>query len=159
MVLFKNMKCPRCQIDKDKVLESRSTKEGAQVRRRRLCLNCGHRFTSYERIEERPIIVIKKDGRHQPFDISKVERGIMTCTEKLDIDPKEIDSILRNIEDRVFELAGPKNTITSREVGEETLRQLYPVSPVAYVRFASVYRAFDDLDQFIKEIESIAQSK
>lgn len=83
----------------------------------------------------------------------------MTCTEKLDIDPKEIDSILRNIEDRVFELAGPKNTITSREVGEETLRQLYPVSPVAYVRFASVYRAFDDLDQFIKEIESIAQSK
>ena len=125
------MKCPKCQTDRDKVLESRSTKEGAQVRRRRLCLNCGHRFTSYERIEERPVIVIKKDGRPQPFDISKVERGIRTCTEKLDIDPREIDNILRNIEDRVIELAGPRNTISSREVGEETLRQLYPISPVA----------------------------
>lgn len=153
------MKCPRCQIDKDKVLESRSTKEGAQVRRRRLCLNCGHRFTSYERIEERPVIVIKKDGRHQPFDISKVERGIRTCTEKLDIDPETINRILRNVEDRIFELAGPKNIVTSKEVGEETLRQLYPVSPVAYVRFASVYRAFDDLDQFIEEIESIAKGQ
>ena len=153
------MKCPFCGFLESKVLETRTLDEGARIRRRRECLGCSKRFNSYESIELLPIIVIKKDGRHQPFDISKVERGIMTCTEKLDIDPKEIDAILRNIEDRVFELAGPKNTITSKEVGEETLRQLYPVSPVAYVRFASVYRAFDDLDQFIKEIESIAQSK
>ena len=147
------MHCPRCSENNDKVLESRSTRDNTQIRRRRQCLSCGFRFTSYERIEERPIIVIKKDGRHQPFDISKVERGIRTCTDKLDIDPKDLDNILRNIEDRVYEIAGVRNTITSKEVGEETLRQLYPISPVAYVRFAAVYRAFDDIDQFIKEIE------
>ncbi len=100
-------------------------------------------------------MVIKKDGRHQPFDISKVERGIRQCTEKLSIPQGDIDSILRKIEDNIYDLAGAKNTVTSKEVGEETLRQLYPVSPVAYVRFASVYRAFDDLDQFIEEIESL----
>ncbi len=149
------MNCPRCNHDNDKVLESRSNKEGTTIRRRRQCLNCGYRFTSYEKIEERPIIVIKKDGHHQSFDISKVERGIRTCTDKLNIDQKTIERILSNIEDRVYEIAGARNTITSREVGEETLKQLYPVSPVAYVRFASVYRAFDDVDQFIKEIESL----
>ena len=100
-------------------------------------------------------MVIKKDGRHQPFDIGKVERGIRQCTEKLNIPQKDIDMILRRIEDNIYDQAGAKNTVTSKEVGEETLRQLYPVSPVAYVRFASVYRAFDDLDQFIQEIESL----
>ena len=153
------MNCPRCSENNDKVLESRSTRDNTQIRRRRQCLSCGFRFTSYERIEERPIIVIKKDGRHQPFDISKVERGIRTCTDKLDIDPKDLDNILRNIEDRVYEIAGVRNTITSKEVGEETLRQLYPISPVAYVRFAAVYRAFDDIDQFIKEIETLRKTR
>jgi len=153
------MHCPRCSENNDKVLESRSTRDNTQIRRRRQCLSCGFRFTSYERIEERPIIVIKKDGRHQPFDISKVERGIRTCTDKLDIDPKDLDNILRNIEDRVYEIAGVRNTITSKEVGEETLRQLYPISPVAYVRFAAVYRAFDDVDQFIKEIETLRKTR
>ena len=100
-------------------------------------------------------MVIKKDGHHQSFDISKVERGIRTCTDKLNIDQNTIERILGNIEDRVYEIEGAKNTIKSREVGEETLKQLYPISPVAYVRFASVYRAFDDVDQFIKEIESL----
>ena len=159
MIQYKNMRCPRCSHNNDKVLESRSTRDGTQIRRRRQCLNCGFRFTSYERIEERPIIVIKKDGRHQPFDISKVERGIRTCTDKLDLDPKDLDNILRNIEDRVYEIAGVKNMITSKEVGEETLRQLYPISPVAYVRFAAVYRAFDDVDQFRKEIETLRKSR
>ena len=151
------MVCPRCGNDDDKVIESRSNKEGTAIRRRRQCLSCGHRFTSYERIEEKPIMVIKKDGRHQPFDISKVERGIRQCTEKLNITQNEIEEILHNIEDSIYEIAGTKNTVTSREVGEETLKQLYPVSPVAYVRFASVYRAFDDLDQFIDEIERLAR--
>ncbi len=153
------MNCPRCQANNDKVLESRSSKDGTQIRRRRQCLNCGHRFTSYERIEERPIIVIKKDGRHQSFDISKVERGIRTCTDKLDISPEQIEKLLKAIEDRIYELAGVKNTITSKEVGEEILRQLYTFSPVAYVRFASVYRAFDDVEQFVKEIETLGKTK
>ena len=151
------MQCPRCGKDNDKVLESRSNKDGTSIRRRRECLECGHRFTSYERIEEKPIMVIKKDGRHQPFDIDKVERGIRQCTEKLNIPQKDIDMILRRIEDNIYEMAGSSNTVTSQQVGEETLRQLYPVSRVAYVRFASVYRAFDDLDQFISEIEKLAK--
>lgn len=150
------MRCPRCGNDNDKVLESRSNREGTSIRRRRACQSCGHRFTSYERIEEKPIIVIKKDGRHQPFDISKVERGIRQCTEKLSITQNQIDTILRNIEDSIYDAAGTSNTVTSQQVGEETLKQLYPISRVAYVRFASVYRAFDDLDQFIEEIEKLA---
>lgn len=155
--IISHMRCPRCGNDNDKVLESRTNKDGTSIRRRRKCLECGHRFTSYERIEEKPIIVIKKDGRHQPFDITKVERGIRQCTEKLSITQNEIEEILRNIEDSIYELAGSSNTVTSKQVGEETLRQLYPISPVAYVRFASVYRAFDDLDQFIEEIENLAK--
>ena len=157
VIMLHTMKCPRCYVDNDKVLESRTNKDGTSIRRRRECLNCGHRFTSYERIEEKPIIVIKKDGRHQPFDISKVERGIRQCTEKLNITQDEIETILRNIEDSIYEAAGAKNSVTSQQVGEETLKQLYPVSRVAYVRFASVYRAFDDLDQFIDEIEKLAK--
>ena len=155
--MIASMRCPRCGNDNDKVLESRSNREGTSIRRRRKCLTCGHRFTSYERIEEKPIIVIKKDGRHQPFDISKVERGIRQCTEKLSITQEEIDTIPHNIEDSIYELAGTSNTVTSQQVGEETLKQLYPVSRVAYVRFASVYRAFDDLDQFIEEIENLVK--
>ena len=127
------MTCPRCQKDNDKVLESRSNREGTQIRRRRLCLNCGHRYTSYERIEERPVMVIKKDGKRQPFDISKVERGIRTSIEKLNIAQKDIEQILRNIEDKVYQAAGANNVISSKEIGELALKELYPVSSVAYV--------------------------
>ena len=150
------MNCPKCGSPHDKVLESRSNKEGTSIRRRRMCNDCGYRFTSYEHIERKPIIVVKKDGRHQTFDIGKVERGIRTCTEKLPLSQNEIDKILRAIEDEVYEMAQEnKNTISSREIGEATLRNLYPLSPVAYVRFAAVYRAFDTLDQFINEIETL----
>ena len=151
------MHCPKCNKDNDKVIESRPNKDGTAIRRRRECLECGYRFTSYERVENRPIIVIKKDGSRQAFDIGKIERGIERCTEKLNIPQERIDETLRAIEDNVAAVSGSRNTITSREVGEETLRQLYALSPVAYVRFASVYRRFDNLDQFIKEIESLAK--
>ena len=151
-----DMICPKCGSPQDKVLESRSSKEGTSIRRRRMCIDCGYRFTSYEHIERKPIVVIKKDGRHQTFDIGKVERGIRTCTEKLPIGQTEIEKTLRAIEDEVYEIAQEnKNSITSREIGEATLRNLYPLSPVAYVRFAAVYRAFDTLDQFINEIETL----
>lgn len=150
------MNCPKCNTDHDKVLESRSNKEGTSIRRRRLCLNCGYRFTSYEHIERKPIVVIKKDGKHQTFEIAKVERGILTCTEKLPIGQDEIEETLREIEDEVYTIAqNNRNSITSREIGEATLRHLYRMSPVAYVRFAAVYRAFDTLDQFINEIEEL----
>lgn len=150
------MKCPRCNHEQDKVLESRLNKDSTTIRRRRECLNCGYRFTSYERIEEKPIIVIKKDGSQQPFDIKKVERGVLTCTDKLKINHDQIEKILEKIEDNVREIAREKKFVHSTEIGEETLKQLYTLSPVAYVRFASVYRAFDDLGQFIEEIEHIA---
>lgn len=150
------MKCPRCNHEQDKVLESRLNKDSTTIRRRRECLNCGYRFTSYERIEEKPIIVIKKDGSQQPFDIKKVERGVLTCTDKLKINHDQIEKILEKIEDNVREIAREKKFVHSTEIGEETLKQLYTLTPVAYVRFASVYRAFDDLDMFIEEIEHIA---
>ena len=150
------MKCPRCSHEQDKVLESRKNRDSTTIRRRRECLNCGYRFTSYEKIEEKPIIVIKKNGSQQPFDIKKVERGILTCTDKLKINHEDIEKILQRIEDNVREIARNKKVVKSTEIGEETLKQLYTLSPVAYVRFASVYRAFDDLDMFIEEIEHIA---
>lgn len=152
------MKCPRCNESEDRVLESRQNKDGSAIRRRRECLSCGYRFTSYERIEEKPIIVVKKDGREQPFDIKKVERGIRTSTDKLKISQATIDRLLNNIEDEIMEMAGHGRRVTSSEIGETTLKELYKVSKVAYVRFASVYRQFDDLDRFIEEIENIAKS-
>ena len=152
------MKCPRCASTDDKVLESRQNKDGSSIRRRRQCLNCGYRFTSYEKIEEKPIIVIKKDGSEQPFDLRKVERGIRVSTEKLRISAETIDRLLNAVEDEVQEMAGHERRITSRDIGEATLRQLYKVSKVAYVRFAAIYREFNDLDKFIAEIENIASS-
>ena len=100
------MNCPKCGSFHDKVLESRSNKEGTSIRRRRMCCDCGYRFTSYEHIERKPIVVVKKDGRHQTFDIGKVERGIRTCTEKLPIGQSEIEKTLRAIEDEVYERVG-----------------------------------------------------
>lgn len=152
------MKCPRCSSLEDKVLESRQNKDGSSIRRRRQCLECGYRFTSYEKIDEKPIIVIKKDGSEQPFDIRKVERGVRTCTDKLRLTQGTIEKLLDAIEDEVVENAGHDRRITSTDIGEATLRQLYKVSKVAYVRFASVYREFNDLDKFIAEIENIASS-
>ncbi len=150
------MNCPNCGKDHDKVLESRSLKEGTSIRRRRLCLECGYRFTSYENIERKPIVVIKKDKSHQTFELAKIERGIRQCTEKLPISTEKIENTLKEIEDEVYSIAqNNHNRITSGEIGETTLRHLYKMSPVAYVRFAAVYRAFDTLDQFINEIESL----
>lgn len=151
------MKCPRCGSLTDKVIESRPGRDGMSIRRRRECTECGCRFTSYERVELKPIIVIKKSGKHQAFDINKVEHGIRVCTEKINIDPEELQKTLINIENRITDLAGAKRTITSTMIGEETLKELYKLNPVAYVRFAAVYRAFDNVGQFISEIEKIAR--
>lgn len=132
-------------------------KDGNAIRRRRECLSCHLRFTSYERIEEKPIIVFKKDGSTQPFDRSKVERGIRTCTEKLKIPEPVLQRLMDDIEDDVDQIAGHNRTVSSAQIGEAALKELYKVSKVAYVRFASVYREFDDLDKFIDEIENIAK--
>lgn len=149
------MRCPNCTCDNDRVIESRSNQHGTSIRRRRECLDCGYRFTSYEKIEEKRITVIKKDNREEAFDIDKIKRGIISCTDKLNIDDDVLKQVLENIELNIRKQAGSKRQIHSYQIGEETLKQLSTVSTVAYVRFASVYRVFDDIKQFIQEIERL----
>lgn len=151
------MRCPSCGKDNDKVLETRTTSNGYALRRRRECLDCGFRFTSYERIEDKPITVIKKDGSLQPFDSSKIERSLRICTDKRSISGKDFDSLVQSVEDAIISEAGQKHEITSTAIGEEILKQLYNVDAVAYVRFASVYRSFNNVEQFIKEIERLGK--
>ena len=149
------MRCPRCSSLEDKVLESRQNASGTAIRRRRECLSCGYRSTSYERIEDKPVMVIKRDGRREMFDISKVGRGIRSCTEKLSISEHQIETLLQNIEDAIMLKLGNRREISSTEIGEEALRQLKTVDLVAYVRFAAVYKAFNDIEQFIGEIKQL----
>jgi transcriptional repressor NrdR len=149
--------CPHCNHMDDKVLESRQNSSGSAIRRRRECLNCGYRFTSYERIEEKPLMVVKKDGRREPFDIKKVERGIQITVEKRDIGQGVIETLLQEIEDEVVLKAEANREISSKVIGEIALKKLYDLDTVAYIRFASVYREFNNVDQFIEEIESITQ--
>ncbi len=152
------MLCPHCSHTDDKVLESRQSTSGSTIRRRRECLSCGYRFTSYERIEEKPIMVIKRDNRREPFDIKKVERGIRITTEKRNISSEAIEQLLSHIEDEIVLLASNKREVLSKTIGEVALKHLYKLDTVAYVRFASVYRAFNSVDQFIEEIESITNT-
>ncbi len=147
------MKCPACGADNDKVLETRTTNNGSAMRRRRECLDCGYRFTSYERVEDKPITVIKKNGNLQVFDSSKIQRSLRICTDKRNITQETLDQLISNVEEQVKIIAGPRHEITSSQIGEEILRQLSTIDAVAYVRFASVYRSFNNVKQFIAEIE------
>ncbi len=147
------MKCPACGADNDKVLETRSTNSGSAMRRRRECLECGYRFTSYERVEDKPITVIKKNGNLQIFDSDKIQRSLRICTDKRNISQETLDQLISNVEEQVKIIAGPRHEITSSQIGEEILRQLSSIDAVAYVRFASVYRSFNNVEQFIAEIE------
>ncbi len=141
----------------DKVLESRQNSSGSSIRRRRECNVCGYRFTSYERIEDKPLMVIKRDGRREPFDLNKIGRGVRSCTEKLNIGENDIDVLLQSIEDAIMLNVGSKREIASSDIGDETLKQLKEVDLVAYVRFAAVYKAFNDLGQFIAEIQKLGK--
>ena len=149
------MLCPHCGRTDDRVLESRQNSSGSSIRRRRECLSCGYRFTSYERIEEKPIMVIKRDKRREPFDLKKIERGIRITTEKRNISQDTIERLLSKIEDEIVLSASNKGEVHATKIGEIALKHLYQVDTVAYVRFASVYRAFSSVDQFIEEIERI----
>jgi len=150
------MRCPRCGSIQDKVLESRQNPSGTSIRRRRECLSCGYRYTSYEKIEEKPLKVIKRDGRREPFDLVKLEGGLQKSFEKRNISQNAIEQILNEVEDEAALKAGNKREISSRDLGEMILSKLYSIDPVAYVRFASVYRMFDDVDQFLAEIEKLS---
>ena len=147
------MKCPHCGSLDDKVIDSRSLANGEAIRRRRECLSCSLRFTSYERIEEKPLMVVKRDGRREPFERSKIERGLIRSLEKRPISQLSIENFINEIEDETAQLAKSSNEISSEAVGSMVLRRLYDLDKVAYIRFASVYRKYETADEFLNEIE------
>ena len=151
------MRCPyRGSLD-DKVIESRTMANGESLRRRRECVSCGYRFTSYERIEEKPFMVIKRDGRRQPFDRTKLEKGIDRALEKRPVATSMIENIINDIEDRAI-IAGKANReISTAELGEFVLERLYDIDKVAYIRFASVYKHFENLEEFVTEVNNLSK--
>lgn len=151
------MRCPRCACQDDKVVDSRVAKEGAPVRRRRECLACGHRFTTHEEIIQSELKVIKRDKSREDFDKEKLRRGIEKACWKRDIKQEQIDGIVERVA-RFIETEYEREAPTS-EVGNRTMDELRALDKVAYVRFASVYRDFKDIDEFIAEIRTIGRKK
>ncbi|MCL1837300.1 MAG: transcriptional regulator NrdR [Treponema sp.] len=149
------MRCPHCGNIEDKVVESRSLANGEAIRRRRECERCGYRFTSYERTEDSQFMVIKRDGRREPFDRGKIERGIERALEKRPVSRMQIESLVNEIEDETAIISKGSREIDAKVIGELILERLGVLDKVAYVRFASVYRHFEDLDEFIREIHSL----
>lgn len=153
------MRCPLCGSHEDRVLESRQNTAGTSIRRRRECAKCGYRFTSYEHIEEKKLMVVKRDGRRQPFDLNKLERGIQISMEKRPVSQVVVEEILHQLEDEASMQGKSTHEITSKELGEMVLEKLFDIDMVAYVRFASVYRMFENVDQFIEEIGRLSKKK
>lgn len=144
------MKCIYCGFEDSKVLDSRSTDDSNAIRRRRECLKCGKRFTTYETVETVPILVIKKDGSRQPFNLEKIKVGMIKACEKRPVSIAQIDEMAEDIEKKIQNSL--KQEISSQEIGEMIMEKLKKVDDIAYVRFASVYRQFKDVTSFIKLI-------
>ncbi len=151
------MKCPFCDHEESKVIDSRESKKGLSIRRRRECLSCQRRFTTYEKIEEIPYMVIKKDGTRQPFDSQKLLRGLLKACEKRPIPVGKVEEIVEEIESRLHERA--EKEIKSSEIGKFVMDRLKELDKVAYVRFASVYREFRDVMEFKQELEDLLKEK
>ena len=151
------MKCPFCDELEDKVVDSRMAKEGEVIRRRRECLGCKRRYTTYERVDEILPMVVKKDGRRESFDRTKILSGLKKACEKRPISTATIEAVTDRIEKRIQEMG--ETEIESRVVGEELMKELHQLDQVAYVRFASVYREFKDIDQFMDELRTLAQQR
>lgn len=149
------MRCPYCGSNEDKVLESRTMGNGETIRRRRECISCGYRFTSYERIEEKPFMVVKRDGRREPFDRGKLEKGVSRALEKRPVSNGMIEIIVTEIEDAAVMKGKSSREISTTELGELVLERLYNLDKVAYIRFASVYKHFENLDEFITEVKKL----
>jgi transcriptional repressor NrdR len=149
------MRCPHCGNFDDKVIESRTLANGDAIRRRRECNACGYRFTSYERIEDKQFMVIKKDGRREPFDRLKIEKGVSRALEKRPVSQMGIESLVNEVEDQAAILGKVNHEIASEQVGALVLERLSALDKVAYIRFASVYRHFENLDEFLKEIKKV----
>src|SRR5262245_5502356 len=144
------MRCPFCGEQEDKVNDSRVSKDGREIRRRRECDGCSRRFTTYERVEESMPQVVKRDNRREPFDRYKIERGITAAAAKRPVSGDQVKALAEDVEREISELGVTE--IGSREVGERVLLRLRALDHIAYVRFASIYRDFDDLDEFAKEV-------
>ena len=147
------MRCPFCTHQEDKVVDSRSSREGIVIRRRRECLGCQRRYTTYERVEEVLPLVVKKDGRREPFDRTKILQGLKKACEKRPVGLSVIEEVVDRVEKKMLEMGEPE--IPSRVIGEEVMTQLHGVDQVAYVRFASVYREFKDVTQFMDELTGL----
>jgi transcriptional repressor NrdR len=150
------VKCPFCKADDDRVVDSRASADGFAIRRRRECLACGRRYTTYERIEESPIRVVKKDGSREPLDRRKVLSGLMKACEKRPVSMDILDEIVTRIEHQVTEQFDRE--VPSTFIGRLVMRELKKVDQVAYVRFASVYRDFKDVAEFVEEIRPMLKT-
>ena len=151
------MKCPFCGHPKDKVVDSRETGSGDAIRRRRECLGCGRRFTSYERVDEIPFLVVKKDGRREPFDRTKLLAGLHRACEKRPIPARALDGIADEVEQMVQD--SPDREVEARTIGERVMARLKDLDKVAYVRFASVYRHFEDVQEFMAELRDLLERR
>ena len=148
------MKCPKCGVDDDKVLDSRAAREGAAIRRRRECAACGHRFTTYEEIDRDELQVVKRDGSRQPFDRQKLDKAIRQACGKRPVSDEQIRTMIDHV---VAKLDGDE--VKSSDIAELVMRELHDVDEVAYVRFASVYREFKDSQTFLKELQRLLDEK
>ncbi len=152
------MRCQYCNCLESKVIDSRPTEEGNSIRRRRECMKCGRRFTTYEKIELSPLLVVKRDNRREPFDASKIKAGIIHACEKLPVSMQQIDAIVARIEQAAYN--SMDGEISSQRIGDMVMSELKVLNEVAYVRFAAVYRQFTDLGSFMEELTRlIAESK
>lgn len=147
------MRCPKCGHLDDKVLDSRAAREGASIRRRRQCLQCDYRFTTYEEIVKDELHVIKRDGRHEEFNRQKLERGLSRACEKRPISADQIHDLV----DQVIAEFDGESEATSERIGQAVMERLHLVDEVAYIRFASVYRRFADVNQFLKAVKDVIE--
>ena len=151
------MKCPFCGHDDSKVVDSRPTDEGTSIRRRRECLKCLKRFTTYETVERMPLMLVKRDGTRQPYDRQKLLGGLVKACEKRPVSLMQLEQIVDNVEQRVF--SALESEVSSKTIGELVMERLKPLDEVAYVRFASVYRQFKDINSFMRELNKILEER
>ena len=151
------MKCPFCADQEDKVIDSRPTDDGATIRRRRECLRCHKRYTTYEKVESLPILVVKKDGSRQPYEREKVQKGILRACEKRNVSAEQLEALVDSIEGQIYNSL--EREITTEFIGELVMDKLRDLDEVAYVRFASVYRHFKDINTFMSELNKLLEKK
>ncbi|HDP94761.1 MAG TPA: transcriptional repressor NrdR [Candidatus Aminicenantes bacterium] len=150
------MKCSQCGNLEDRVIETRESRDGCYIRRRRECLQCGSRFTTYEKVENIPVLVVKKDGRREPFNMDKIRKGLYRAVEKRPLSTKQIEQLASQVENLV---TSSEKEVSTKEIGEQIMSRLKRMDKVAYVRFASVYLDFKSLEEFLSELHNLLQKE